>query len=352
MVLADDNFTSIVAAIKEGRRVWDNIVRLLLFNLPCNIAQGISGEGGCVRSACGLRADCPHGRLHASFLHAGLALHTCAHLDMRARALEQRLSRAEVGPGGNHAAQRTDAAPQLGGMLAFDGKHRPLSPRPQWCGRISWASQMRPSPCYRCARGGRTKLACHAVRKRRPRSRALPASGRHRERPARLPRPTCRCTPPAPAPNDAQARVAGPPIRATTTTPAPAFPPTPPCLPRSCWSTWSPPPRWAWPWRRSPRSLTSWTARPAPQTSDSSVRPRAARRGLCNAAPPACAGGRVSCRAARRPHSGAAPFAHAAAHAPHILPPPPTARRQAGAVAHGVCVPRDRRPRAGLLLLG
>jgi len=42
MVLADDNFTSIVAAVKEGRRVWDNIVRLLLFNLPVNIAQGIS----------------------------------------------------------------------------------------------------------------------------------------------------------------------------------------------------------------------------------------------------------------------------------------------------------------------
>ncbi|GBF97304.1 carbonate dehydratase [Raphidocelis subcapitata] len=42
MVLADDNFTSIVAAVKEGRRVWDNIIRLLLFNLPVNMAQGIS----------------------------------------------------------------------------------------------------------------------------------------------------------------------------------------------------------------------------------------------------------------------------------------------------------------------
>ncbi|KAI8469567.1 MAG: cation transporting ATPase [Monoraphidium minutum] len=41
MVLADDNFTSIVAAVKEGRRVWDNIVRLLMFNLPVNFAQGI-----------------------------------------------------------------------------------------------------------------------------------------------------------------------------------------------------------------------------------------------------------------------------------------------------------------------
>ena len=42
MVLADDNFTSIVAAVKEGRRVWDNTVRLLLFNLPVSVAQGIS----------------------------------------------------------------------------------------------------------------------------------------------------------------------------------------------------------------------------------------------------------------------------------------------------------------------
>ncbi|KAI8465790.1 MAG: cation transporting ATPase [Monoraphidium minutum] len=42
MVLADDNFASIVAAVKEGRRVWDNIVRLLLFNMPVTIAQGIS----------------------------------------------------------------------------------------------------------------------------------------------------------------------------------------------------------------------------------------------------------------------------------------------------------------------
>jgi magnesium-transporting ATPase (P-type) len=54
MVLADDNFTSIVAAVKEGRRVWDNIVRLLLFNLPVR-AMGIccsavmNQEGGIVR---------------------------------------------------------------------------------------------------------------------------------------------------------------------------------------------------------------------------------------------------------------------------------------------------------------
>jgi hypothetical protein len=34
MVLADDNFATIVAAVREGRRVWDNLRKILLFNLP------------------------------------------------------------------------------------------------------------------------------------------------------------------------------------------------------------------------------------------------------------------------------------------------------------------------------
>ncbi|KIY92432.1 hypothetical protein MNEG_15531 [Monoraphidium neglectum] len=42
MVLADDNFASIVAAVREGRRVWDNIRKILVFNLPVNLAQGFS----------------------------------------------------------------------------------------------------------------------------------------------------------------------------------------------------------------------------------------------------------------------------------------------------------------------
>eukprot|EP00878_Enallax_costatus_P016478 GHUV01017284.1.p1 GENE.GHUV01017284.1~~GHUV01017284.1.p1 ORF type:complete len:303 (+),score=63.34 GHUV01017284.1:644-1552(+) len=42
MVLADDNFATIVAAVKEGRRVWDNLRKILLFNLPVNFAQGTS----------------------------------------------------------------------------------------------------------------------------------------------------------------------------------------------------------------------------------------------------------------------------------------------------------------------
>jgi magnesium-transporting ATPase (P-type) len=40
MVLADDNFASISAAVKEGRTVYNNIEKALLFLLPTNIAQG------------------------------------------------------------------------------------------------------------------------------------------------------------------------------------------------------------------------------------------------------------------------------------------------------------------------
>jgi len=42
MVLADDNFASIVHAVEEGRRVWDNLRKLLVFNLPVNFAQGLT----------------------------------------------------------------------------------------------------------------------------------------------------------------------------------------------------------------------------------------------------------------------------------------------------------------------
>jgi len=42
MVLADDNFATIVMAVGEGRRVWDNLVKILLYNMPVNFAQGLS----------------------------------------------------------------------------------------------------------------------------------------------------------------------------------------------------------------------------------------------------------------------------------------------------------------------
>ncbi len=42
MILADDNFAAIVAAVREGRVVWDNLRKVLLVNTPINNAQGLS----------------------------------------------------------------------------------------------------------------------------------------------------------------------------------------------------------------------------------------------------------------------------------------------------------------------
>jgi magnesium-transporting ATPase (P-type) len=41
MVLADDNFASITAAVREGRTVYNNIEKAILFMLPTNIAEGM-----------------------------------------------------------------------------------------------------------------------------------------------------------------------------------------------------------------------------------------------------------------------------------------------------------------------
>lgn len=42
MILADDNFATIVYAVKEGRTVWDNLRKVLMINTPINNAQGMS----------------------------------------------------------------------------------------------------------------------------------------------------------------------------------------------------------------------------------------------------------------------------------------------------------------------
>jgi magnesium-transporting ATPase (P-type) len=42
MILADDNFATIVVAVQEGRVVWDNLRKVLLFNTPVNNAQGLT----------------------------------------------------------------------------------------------------------------------------------------------------------------------------------------------------------------------------------------------------------------------------------------------------------------------
>lgn len=41
MILADDNFASITAAVKEGRTVYNNIEKAILYILPTNVAQGL-----------------------------------------------------------------------------------------------------------------------------------------------------------------------------------------------------------------------------------------------------------------------------------------------------------------------
>ena len=41
MMLADDNFASITAAVKEGRTVYNNIEKAILFMLPTNVAQAL-----------------------------------------------------------------------------------------------------------------------------------------------------------------------------------------------------------------------------------------------------------------------------------------------------------------------
>lgn len=41
MVLADDNFATIAAAVAEGRAVYDNLVKSIVFVLPTNVAEGL-----------------------------------------------------------------------------------------------------------------------------------------------------------------------------------------------------------------------------------------------------------------------------------------------------------------------
>jgi cation-transporting ATPase F len=41
MVLADDNFSSIRAAVEEGRAVFDNLRKFIIWTLPTNMAEGL-----------------------------------------------------------------------------------------------------------------------------------------------------------------------------------------------------------------------------------------------------------------------------------------------------------------------
>jgi magnesium-transporting ATPase (P-type) len=50
MVLTDDNFASIVAAVEEGRHVFTNIWKVILYIMPTNIGQGLAMAGAVILS--------------------------------------------------------------------------------------------------------------------------------------------------------------------------------------------------------------------------------------------------------------------------------------------------------------
>lgn len=39
IILTDDNFNTIIAAVKEGRRTYDNIRKFVMYLLACNSAE-------------------------------------------------------------------------------------------------------------------------------------------------------------------------------------------------------------------------------------------------------------------------------------------------------------------------
>lgn len=51
MVLADDNFATIVAAVEEGRHAWKNLQKAILYTLPTNAAQALLIMGAIILAA-------------------------------------------------------------------------------------------------------------------------------------------------------------------------------------------------------------------------------------------------------------------------------------------------------------
>ncbi|RLQ22547.1 HAD family hydrolase [Seongchinamella sediminis] len=51
MVLADDNFATIVAAVEEGRHAWNNLQKAILYTLPTNAAQALLIMGAILAAA-------------------------------------------------------------------------------------------------------------------------------------------------------------------------------------------------------------------------------------------------------------------------------------------------------------
>jgi magnesium-transporting ATPase (P-type) len=51
MVLEDDNFATIVAAVEEGRHAWNNLRKAILYTLPTNAAQALLIMGAVLAAA-------------------------------------------------------------------------------------------------------------------------------------------------------------------------------------------------------------------------------------------------------------------------------------------------------------
>ena len=56
MVLTDDNFASIEAAVEEGRSIFDNLLKYIAWTLPTN-----AGQAACTGRRGGRHSPCPNG---------------------------------------------------------------------------------------------------------------------------------------------------------------------------------------------------------------------------------------------------------------------------------------------------
>jgi magnesium-transporting ATPase (P-type) len=102
-VLADDNFASIVAAIREGRTVYDNLRKVIAWTLPTD-----GGEGACLLLAILAGATLPLSALHILWVNT-----------MTAVALGLVLAFEPAEPGVMERRPRRRSEPILSGFLVW-----------------------------------------------------------------------------------------------------------------------------------------------------------------------------------------------------------------------------------------